>query len=339
MKEILKNKKIPFKWRIIIIVLLIGCFLYYENLKTTFNQYQRDLRIAVEANQNDDYKKAEEYYIKAIDDTSHKNYYPIRDLGKVYASQGEYSKAESLFKESLAICEKRYKPNDVRTIDSLYVLANFYIITGKYKDAEQLLEKATSAVGNEDMKGRIKLFEALGETYFLDKDYDNSEKFLSKALTLKKTIYKNASPELVKSSIELLRIFAVTNKLKEEQVLKQTIRTCESTNNCEKDQLISLYIISINLYMNKKDLVNSKLYADKALKLYSNVNIKNIHKPMDKILYLSNIAVINYAKGNVNKSLELLHQAKKISTNNFGKGSKQTQELNSIINEIKNKEV
>lgn len=333
------QKKNSYKLRIIIIILFTCYFLYCESLNTIFNQYQKDLKIAIEANKNGDYKKAEEYYLKAINDTDRKNHYPIRDLGKVYVSKGEYSKAEPLFKESLAICKKRYKRNDARTIDSLYILANFYSINGQYKDAELLLNEALLSVPNENPRGKIKLLEALGETYFLAKDYKNSEKFLLEALNLKNAIYEKDSPELVKSYIELLSIYSATNKAKKEQILKRTIKTCESTNKCEDGQLISLYMSSIILYMDKKDLVHSKFYADKALKKYDDMNIENINKPIDKISYLLNMHTISYAKGNKSKAIAFLNQALKLATELDGKNS--TLSLNTIknIQEIQKMEV
>lgn len=305
-----ENKKLNKILKIIAVCVIIIAFSIY----TSYQESVKNYSLAIKASSEGNYQKAEEYYKTAINGTLGLNPSPLLGLGKLYSMQGKYSKAEPLFKKSLAICEKRYKPNDIQTIDSLYTLANLYSITGQYKEAEQLLERALESVGNEDLNSKIKLLEALGETYFSATDYKNSEKYLLKALDLKNNLYQKDSPELVKNYIELLRIYSVTNKAKEEQILKQTIKTCESTNKCEDDQLISLYMSSIILYMDKKDLVHSKFYADKALKKYNNISIENIHKPIEKISYLLNMHTINYAKGNKNKAIVFLNQALKLAT-------------------------
>jgi tetratricopeptide (TPR) repeat protein len=64
------------------------------------------------------------------------------NLGAVYRSQGDYDKAEPLYKKSLELREKYLKPNDPDTAVSLRGLALNYAAQGKPEEAEPLMKRA-----------------------------------------------------------------------------------------------------------------------------------------------------------------------------------------------------
>jgi tetratricopeptide (TPR) repeat protein len=63
-------------------------------------------------------------------------------LALLYADQGQYAKAEPLYKQALAIREKALDPEDPKVATSLNNLAGVYHNQGQYAKAEPLCRRA-----------------------------------------------------------------------------------------------------------------------------------------------------------------------------------------------------
>jgi tetratricopeptide (TPR) repeat protein len=68
----------------------------------------------------------------------------LRNLALVYHMQGDYKRAEPLFKKSLAICEKLLGRCHTHVFNNLDNLAELYFLEGKYQKAKLYYKRAVS---------------------------------------------------------------------------------------------------------------------------------------------------------------------------------------------------
>jgi len=70
----------------------------------------------------------------------------LRNLALVYHMQGDYKKAEPLFKKSLTICEKLLGRHHAHVAHNLDNLAELYFLEGKYQKAKLFYKRALSVL-------------------------------------------------------------------------------------------------------------------------------------------------------------------------------------------------
>lgn len=68
----------------------------------------------------------------------------LRNLALVYHMQGDYKRAEPLFKKSLLICEKLLGRRHTHVFNNLDNLAELYFLEGKYQKAKLYYKRAVS---------------------------------------------------------------------------------------------------------------------------------------------------------------------------------------------------
>ncbi len=66
----------------------------------------------------------------------------LHNLASVYRTQGKFEKAESLFRQALAIVEKLFGPDHPSVPTSLNQLGDLHVSVGDYAEAETLVKRS-----------------------------------------------------------------------------------------------------------------------------------------------------------------------------------------------------
>ena len=156
-------------------------------------------------NEQKEYEKAEEYYLRAIESGDNK---ALNNLGNLYKEQKEYEKAEEYYLRAI----------DTGNNDALFNLGNLYSIKKDYTKAEEYYLKAID-IGNNDALFNI------GNLYIIKEDYTKAEEYYLKAiesgvndaLNSLSWMYftqgkeKNKSLELIQKSYKIKKEYANTH--------------------------------------------------------------------------------------------------------------------------------
>ena len=110
--------------------------------------WERHMAAGVKAYQQGRYADAEKSFQAAVKEAE--GFEPqdprlatsLNNLAELYRYQGQYAKAESLYKRALSIWEKALGPEHPDVAQSLNNLGVLYLIQGKYAEAEPLHKRA-----------------------------------------------------------------------------------------------------------------------------------------------------------------------------------------------------
>ncbi len=107
-------------------------------------------------------------------------------LGELYSINGKFDEAQEVFKRAYRI-SKRKSENSNQTTNSTEELADVYINTGRYDDAEKILLKSIELKSTKYGDNHFQLiapYSKLGELYLIKGDFIQAEKRTRKSLTL-----------------------------------------------------------------------------------------------------------------------------------------------------------
>ncbi|MEK6643371.1 MAG: tetratricopeptide repeat protein, partial [Planctomycetota bacterium] len=111
----------------------------------------------------------------------------LNNLAGLYDTQGDYAKAEPLYKRSLAIYEKALGPDHPNVATSLNNLAELYRTQGDYAKAEPLFKRSLAigekALGPDHPKVATSL-NNLAELYRTQGDYAKAEPLYKRSLAI-----------------------------------------------------------------------------------------------------------------------------------------------------------
>lgn len=327
-----KEKNNNFNWKKGLRIFTFCILLFASFAIFTKQNYTKDYSIAVRADVAGDTQKAEEYYSRAINDTMGLNPYPLLGLGKLYSFEGKYSQAKPLIIKALEISRRRYASNDLRVVNATYALGTLYSREGKYQDAELFFNTALKLVNDENIKLKSDILQSLGELYLACKDYKKSEEFLLKAFELQKKLYKEGSFELLENYTDLGILYTHTGQYKKsEHIFKILLNSCNATITCKDSDKINIFTNLGGLYFHMGKYEKAQEYSEKAMNLY---NEKTFHSDIATVQFLYNLGLINYERKNTAKSLNLLHNALKLSIQINGENSNLSKTIKNSINKV-----
>jgi CHAT domain-containing protein len=139
----------------------------------------------------------EESYGSAHEQKGH----TLRNLAILYASIGDYSQAEWLFKQVLDIQQNVYPPEQTEILEIQRDLAMLvYKPLGEYDEVEKLLKNNVLAV-YEKVYGPAhslvaKTLESLASVYTMRGDYEQSKVLYQRAISIYETIYNSQHPDV-----------------------------------------------------------------------------------------------------------------------------------------------
>lgn len=125
----------------------------------------------------------------------------LNRLASLYNNWGNFSKAESLQREALAIAEKHLKAADNEIAIHKLLLADTLRQQGKYKAAEPYLQAAVANLKKANPRSReyAAALNNLGALYFWMGDYSRAEPLLERGLNLREEICGNEHIDVANS--------------------------------------------------------------------------------------------------------------------------------------------
>jgi CHAT domain-containing protein/Tfp pilus assembly protein PilF len=150
-----------------------------------------------------------------------------------FYQQGRYTDAEPLFKQSLAIREKIFSPDDPAVANSLNNLAGLYSAQGRYADAEPLhirsLAIREKAFGPDHPDVALSL-NNLGELYRNEGRYDDAEPLFKRSLAIREKALGPDHPDVAKMLNNLAVLYHEQGRYADaEPLFKQSLAIREKT--------------------------------------------------------------------------------------------------------------
>jgi len=238
---------------------------------------------------------------------------------KLYKSQGQYSKAEPIFKELLELYESGFGKEYLGTITMVQYLAEIYVEQGRYGDAEPLLKEslklAEKNLGKWHQK-TLTLTLDLANLYRLQGRYEEAEPLFKKVLKLSK-IFGEKNPIIPKITGHMgLMYSSIKQYKKAEPLLKEAMNFCE-INLGEKDPYT---ITSINnlalLHTLQKRYDQAEPLFIKALHLSREVHGNSHH---NTITTINNLAQLYDYQDKFGKAESFYKESLKLFENTLGK--------------------
>ncbi|MEY3219170.1 MAG: hypothetical protein RIT27_527 [Pseudomonadota bacterium] len=264
-----------------------------------------------------DYKKAEEFYKRALAITEKQNdpqrqlAIALNNLAELYRTMGHFTDAEPLFKRALELDKISFGSEHPRVAIRFNNLAELYRQMGDYAKAIELLEialdieqKNKEETAPENIGIR---FNNLGQVYRTIGDFEKAEQYYQQALQIfEKTSGKNAALYAIGLN-NLGWIYQALDKPKEaEKLFRQALTIQEKIYGKEHPD------IAINLN-NLALLLTRQQHFEEALPLYQRalaIFEKKLGKEHSQVaVVLHNQAKLFRAQGNCKKAEQLLEEA------------------------------
>ncbi len=150
------------------------------------------------------------------------------ELAHLYADQGEYGKAESLWQHSLNIREQRLGTNASEVAQSLNNLAKAYRQQGKYEEVEPLCQRAlaiTEQHRSKDYPTEAEIINNLALLYKLQRKYTETEPLHQRALTIREQALGKEHPAVAETLNNLGLLYKAQRKYAEAESLYQRSMT------------------------------------------------------------------------------------------------------------------
>ena len=178
-------------------------------------------QLGVLAESRIDYRKAGEYYQKAVQLQPDNPEY-LNAAGRISYTLGNYRESEKLLNRALELRKKSLKPDDPKLATSLNNLALLYYTQGKYQEAEQLYHRALAidekALGPEH-PGVARDINNLAELYRAQGKYQEAEPLYKRALAIRKKVLGPEHPSVATSLNNLAVLYDDQGKYKEAEPL------------------------------------------------------------------------------------------------------------------------
>lgn len=227
-------------------------------------------------------------------------------LAKIYFGKGEYSKAETLFNEVLAIRQKSGDKSSYANI--LNNLADTYASNKDFAKAEPKYLEALKITKELDAKGKeyAKTLNNLAELYINQNRWKDAESLLQQAVEIRKEILGEEHPDFLRSLSNLAITYRNRRNLSEAERLLRQITTLLAKNPARRlDYADYLNMLAGVLYQSAKIYEAKKMYQQ-ALEIYkaNQTNENPIY-----VNSLKNLATIYQNEGLYTEAEDLYKQA------------------------------
>ncbi len=157
----------------------------------------------------------------------------LRELSSLYLDKGEYSTAESLYKQALEIARNTLGEKNPEYVSILNDLCLCYFRTGKYSKAEPLCKQSfeiARKILGEDHQQYAKSLNNLGSLYYYTFEDSKAEPLLKQAVEIRHKILGENHPEYGASLNNLALLFRDTGRYSEaEPLYKQALEIARNT--------------------------------------------------------------------------------------------------------------
>ncbi|MBE9117333.1 tetratricopeptide repeat protein [Lusitaniella coriacea LEGE 07157] len=147
----------------------------------------------------------------------------LNNLAELYRAMGRYSKAETLYKRSLHICEIQFGDHPL-TATSLNNLGLLYKFMGRYSEAEPLYKRSLQireALLNNQHPHIAQSLNNLAELYRIMGDYSAAESLFVRALKIDEKSYNKEHPEIATDFNNLAGLYHLIGRDTKAEILYQ----------------------------------------------------------------------------------------------------------------------
>ena len=232
------------------------------------------------------------------------------NLAILYHKQGQYAKAERIYKLSLINVEREMGPNHPSLINILNNLSMVYRDRGSYSDAEQFLKRSLS-IYEENTHLKNTHFATLlvnwSSFYFEQGRFDETEKLLKKALFIYKNILGPDHPAVGSSVRNLGNLYRVQGHYADAQILLKKSLVILENSLGSHHPLVGLSLQNLALlYIDQQNHTDAEKLFKRAL--FINEQAFGSEHPNSAII-LRNLADTSTLLGKPKDSLFYIRQA------------------------------
>lgn len=191
------------------------------------------------------------------------------NLGTLYQNKGDYTNAEILLKQALALYEKALGSDATIVADASNNLALLYKIKGNLVQSELLYKRALAiyekTLGSEHLNIAAS-YNNLGLLYFVKGDYVNAEPLLKRALAIVEKVFGSEHPN-VASACSNIGVFYQTkgDYINAELLQKRSLAIREKVLGPEHPFVAFSCTNLASVYKDKGDYDNAELLQKRAL--------------------------------------------------------------------------
>jgi tetratricopeptide (TPR) repeat protein len=197
------------------------------------------------------------------------------DMACLLATQGDYEKAESYFKNVIASIETNFGPEHLYTAKVYSSIASLYAQQGRYAEAEELIAKALPIQERVYGPGHhllIPVWLIRAEIYEANGDLLNAKVFLEKSLS---SVENQADSGYMVECDVLSRFgefYLLSKKYdKAEDTLQRALKVLERSQNNNNDQTAITLNNLAKVYINQGKYTKAQNLCSRALEILENI--------------------------------------------------------------------
>jgi tetratricopeptide (TPR) repeat protein len=184
----------------------------------------------------------------------------------VFSKVHEYDRATELLQTALAAATKRWGEFGEKTVALLNTLADLYNKQARYADAERLYRQVMEHQESTSDQNVGKTYTKLGEILSLQKDYEQSESFLKKALEMAEAASDAESQEVLPALMYLASLYMTTGRYKDaEPCYKRILEIKYKIYGEHSGEIIASLIHLGELYNLQNNFAESEVLLETAL--------------------------------------------------------------------------
>ena len=315
--------------------------------------------------QQDNYKKAEGYFAKALSAKTMKDdtYYNILlasgrieqalggsdamqkftevandsknaeikglaqiELAKLYEQQNNQEKAKELFSNILSSTDSLQLP--VIYVQAVMGLGNFHSAKGQSEKAVNQYLRANRILGEKDKELEAVIYESIGNEYFNDGNVEKAKPNYQKAFSITKELYGSQNPKTATAEEKIAAVYMSQEKFAEAvEIYKRSLAVKTAKNLDKSAQTIDLYTNYGNAEYNLSNYDEAGKIYEMAIQIIENENISATKLDV----FYNNYGLYCKAVGDYKLALECIEKSLEIKKKQYGENnSKYASTLNNL---------
>jgi len=220
----------------------------------------------------------------------------LRNLAVMYELEENYTQAEALLRQTIAICEYTFGSIHTETAESLRRLSEAYRLQDKYVESEEALLRAKDislAIFGSSHPEIAESNKMLGFIYCLQEKYEIAKKFLQQAIDIYTEFLGDAHPEIAETLLVLSMVYTLQDDSIEAKRLLQ--RALEIQKQAFGSSHLEIAITLSRLALTaieEHDFQQAKVFAHEALAIQQRLLIPehfSIRESMDLLSLITEL--------------------------------------------------
>ena len=239
------------------------------------------------------------------------------DMARLLATQGDYVKAESYFKNAIASIENNYGPDHLYTSRVLSSMAAQYILQERYADAEELISRALpiqERVYGPDHHFLVPAWLVKSSIYEAEGDLVNTKMLLEKSLGAVENL--TDSGHMVECDVlnRLGGLYILSKEYtKAEEVLQRALKVLESSECTDSDRTAVALNSLAKVYISQGKYSEAQNLCGRALDMLESIFDEHHPNVAD---VLETQVQLNRETGNMMEAAKLQQRAEEIRVRN-----------------------